>query len=912
MEIKVLGRVSISRDGETPLSRITKPLQLLVLLSISPGCAATHEEVIRCLWAGVPVPRDRIRSCVRDLRALFPQNVRRMSSKSCSILLSPFDVDYLRFREGLTRARSQSGVERMATLDEALAEWDDDGPLCNLTGSGFEESRMRLRREWHDATVQYLKAVVDAEEIARALQDIRSALDRWPSSEDLFEIHLPLVAECRGEQEVRREMRDWVKRNGEATGAISAIFENLTRQPPGAGVSRRTPGIGYVVPRELPHSGSGLVGRRPQIAELSHVLLNERRGMDRLAAVIGMPGVGKTTLAINWARSAEKSFVDGTLYADLNGFTWDAPELVQPDRVLARFLASLGVRTKTPTLEDKVAAYRSVLAERSVLVVLDNVRNTEQVRPLLPGSASCATIVTSRNTLQGLTIREGARLVRVEPLGEVEAVTVLRVALGESHQHTVGHMLSRLADLCGRLPLALAVIATSIRGRSSDSVRRLVGILEEEKTRLDTLGLADHDLSVRLALDCSYRALSPEAARLLWQVGVHQGPSIGWAGLMDVGSVGNEGDVERAIDELVVANLLNLASDRYTLHDLVRTYAREAAREAAPNLRDETARRVLEYTLHHVWACDQVLVPGRRLPVGDPGETEVVVPGDKAEAMAWLDREYGTVMATIRHAQQEKSVGYAWLLPVALITYQWRRSFYADAKGNMLAALEAVERDAGPGEQAMVRRMLSGSCRGLGEYELAKLHLRQAVRLCESDPDRWNLARSVHALAILQQDMGELTEAAGRFEEALDIFQQLQDPLGEAAALNGIGSVHYDAGAYGEALRYCNKALEAFDSTADLNGRADVLVTIGDIHGAQENRQFAVTHYRSAIAIYGELSYRRNEAATLRSLFGVLIDVGKKEDALQALERALTLLRELGDQDAKAVAASIQELRGEE
>lgn len=832
-----------------------------------------------------------------------------MAPQACFAALPRADVDYLRFKDGRALATHHSGSERMEVLDAALAEWDNEGPLHNMAGPGFEGVRKGLRREWHGATVEYLKATLDAGEIERALNDISEPLKRWPSCEQLYNIYLPIIAECHGEAAVNRAMHTWVETNGAAKGALSATFENLTRKPPGVSPVHRNPGIGYVVPRELPYSRSGFVGRQEHFTKLSNILLVEGRGAGRLATLIGMPGVGKTALAIKWAQSVEKGFTDGTLYADLNGYTWDSPELVQPDRVLARFLKELGVRTKAPTLEDKVAAYRSALAERSVLVVLDNARSAEQVRPLLPGSTSCATLVTSRATLHGLTVREGAHPVRVEPLSLTDAVAVLSGAVAESHQHTIGHVMNQLAELCGRLPLALAVIGVSIRDRSTESVRRLVEVLKEETTRLDTLGLADHDLNVRLALDCSYRTLSSDAARLLWQVGVHQGPSIGWAGLMDVGSVGNTGDVEHAINELVGANLLNLASDRYTLHDLTRVYAREASRTADPGIRDRTAHRVFAYMLHNVWACDQVLVPGRRLPVGDPGDVDVVAPSDKSAAMAWLDREYGTVMATTALAQQTGTDRYAWLLPTALITYQWRRSLYSDAKSNMLAAVEVVERDAGPGEQAMVRRMLSGSCRGLGEYELAKVHLRHAVRLSESDPDRWSLARSVHALAILQQDTGELSEAAGRFEEALDIFQQLQDSLGEAAALNGIGSVHYDAGAYCEALRYCSKALEVFDSTADLNGRADVLVMLGEIHWAQRNQQLAAAHYRSAIAVYSELSYRRNEAATLRRLADLCMDVGMKSDALNALERAQRLLKLMGDEDAQSVGDLITELR---
>jgi tetratricopeptide (TPR) repeat protein len=906
VEFRILGPVGVLDEEGRSVMNTTKRLDLLALLLASPNQRASHEEVTRCLWPGNETKHGAIRQCVRNLRLDLPSlDISRNAAHSCGIKVPSENVDYLRSVSQLQLADTRVGAEKVRILRAALQEWHDEGPLQGLRSSGFVEVKARLDRERLDLSIAYLRAMLDIDDAQGVLAEIDGPRRRWPGDARLLELALRATSRCRSESDAVSLIREWTEAQGEPSTSLRALFEEVTRSVsarPSSGASHH-----WMTPRQLPRSGQRFTGRQAQLDELSSLLLDERRRTGRLVVLSGMAGVGKTRLACHWGASNENLFPDGTLYEDLHGFTWDNRDPESSDHVLSRFLKELGVELPGDSLEAKATAYRSALAERSMLIVLDNARSAEQVRPLIPGSGRCATLITSRDRLHGIEIREEAHVLEIEPLSPEDAVAFLSANLGQSQQRSCGHLFPEAVELCGRLPLTLRVLAARIGNHPLDAVRKLLEELRDEQKRLNALGVRGNDLCLRLALDCSRRSLSPSADQLLWQLGVHAGPSISWSAMADLVLVDPGADVDRAVDELLDAHLLSLVEDRdgsrrYVLHDLVRIYAQEVADQKELDLRKKTVRRASEYLLQNAWVCDQALVPERNLPIHAPGaDVAVAALAHETEAMAWFDSEYATVKATIWRTESAGEHQYTWLLAMVLVTYQWRRHLYADALVTLKMGLAAAGTVVRPCERAMVHRMIAGTFVNQKQYELARNELQAASRASDED-DELGLAHALNGLAIIDRHQHRKAEALDQFERALAIFRRLGFVLGEAVALNGISGVRRDTGAYDEALEYGQEALRVFETTSDRNGHADALRNLGEVHLSRGEGNLAIPRLRAAADIYRRLSYHRNEASALRRLALALTSVGQATEAREASERADRLLRALPDKTTGKVA----------
>jgi tetratricopeptide (TPR) repeat protein len=743
---------------------------------------------------------------------------------------------------------------------------------------------------------------LDAGDPSAVLARIQFPTTRWHSDELLLHIHLKALAACGRKAEAEEVFQNYVDGLGGPPGdSLMTLYEELatTKRAQTPHPRKSTP-PGF--PQQLPAHRATLVGREQAMRELDEALLDNTAATTRIAVLSGMAGVGKTELALHWATTAKGAFADGILYANLNGFASSEPE--RPEQILARFLNDLGAQAQTATTDGMVTAYRSALATRSVLVVLDNGRDVDQVRPLLPGTRSCAAVITSRDRLDSVIVREGARPIKVAPLSQAGCAALLTGILGEPRVRAEQHYVDELVDLCARLPLAVTIVGARAHAHPTLLLRDIVAELRAEKTKLDALAHSGPDLDMRAVLETSHRTVSPEAARLFWRLAVHPGPTISRSGVTTL--MGQQDHVVRqALDELLVAHLLDEVSfDRFTFHDLLRSYAEERAATVEAAERDLAARRMFDYLLHVAWACDQVLVPGRALPVGAPPQGMAIPrPASVAEAMAWFDAEYPTMLAAIRRTREWAWHRYTWLLTMTLVTFQWRRGRYLDAERYLRAAVGPAEQAGDPCDRAMVHRMIAGTFRGLGKTELAKGHLRRAITLCSEDD--LGQAHGHHGLAIMLHEAGESAEALEHYGQALPHFQRLGDRQGEAHVLNGLGCALLDRGEHARALAHCTEALRIFESTDDHNGQASALDSLGQIHLAQGHHELGIANFRLAVARYRDLEYAKNEAASLVRLADALTTVGRSTEVRGALVRAVHLLRELDDPTASKVAARL-------
>ncbi|MGV9786735.1 tetratricopeptide repeat protein [Streptomyces sp. NPDC003435] len=896
MEFRLLGPLTVLRANRAVGMRSRKVSELLAVLLVSPGHRASHLKIMRYLWPGEPPNQNRIRQNFHQLRQSVPEICSESNERGfCQIRVQPQQVDYLRFRGLLSSADSaRDSSVRLTSLRDALSEFRGV-PFEGLTGAAFDRKRDELVTEMREATISCALAELECAQPQAALARADAALADWPTSEALLELKVRALRALSRQDEIPQILDEWEREIGRPTAHL-LLADASGEHGRGSAVSLRA--TAPPRPRQLPLGPAQLVGRRGERERLTEVLMGRAPGRSRLAALSGMPGVGKSALAVEVAVALDQYFADGILRVDLAGVV---PEgLQRHEHVIARLLNDLGVRPATPTLDGMVSAYRTALTDRAVLLILDNARDEEHARPLLPPAGPSAAIVAGRLHLDGLGIREDAELIALEPLDRADATELLRVRLGEDRMRKAAPFVADIVDHCSGLPLALGIMAARIIRRPAQALPDMVRELRVESTRLRSLDLGAEDLSVRLSLDAAHRQLSAPASRLIRRLAIHPGPTISWAALRAIDPE-DAAHVSEATDELIRMSLVTEPSfERYALHDLVRVHAEALSCEWTQAERLRAVRRVLNFLLHQAWACDLRLEPGRRLPIDRPDTLSVMTPADTAEAMRWFEVEYATLTNAVALAQRHGLDRYTWLLSMTLVTFQWRSDRHPDALFGLTRALPAATRESGPADVAMVHRMLAGTHRAMGSTVDALRELNSAVRISDDDGDALGAALGRHTLGVLLQESGAPEEALEHFGAALLAFEELGDTLGQGAVLNGISSTRYDLGQYEEAAEHCLRSLSLLQGTGDINGQAHAYFSLGRIQMARANPEAAVVELVRARVLYRSLAYGSREARTLVWLSKALRDAGRSIEATEAKGQARAVLRRLGEMDVDA------------
>jgi DNA-binding SARP family transcriptional activator/tetratricopeptide (TPR) repeat protein len=692
------------------------------------------------------------------------------------------------------------------------------------------------------------------------------------------------------------------------TSAISAPAASPPAVSPLAVPSGSTAGAesAAVVPAQLPGPTAAFVGRIRSLKRLDELLNDLDDGM-AIGVVSGTAGVGKTTLAVHWAHQVRDRFPDGQLYVDLRGHAAAPP--LRPLEVLAGFLPALGVpaREVPDTLDRAAAQYRSLLADRRILVVLDNAESAEQVRPLLPGSPGCVVLVTSRGRLGGLVARDGARHHLLDVLDPGESRALLARLLGEARIQAEPRAAVQLTQLCAHLPLALRIAAAHLtiqRGRT------LTGEVAELSAgnRLAALEVdGDQESAVRAAFDRSYTALDPEARRLFQLLGLV--PCLDFtaetaATLADT----TPGQAAGLLEILAGAHLLGTpVPGRYSLHDLLRLYAAErAVEEMSATDRGAAAGRLLSAYLVTADAADRLLNPDRiRLPLPEPGPDtprQLAAIGDHTEALAWLDAERFNLAVGVRHAAEHGPRSFGWLLAHTLHGFFNLRMHTVDWRSVSEAGLAAAEADGSQAGQAAAYLSLGTRYERQGDYPRAEIAITKALAFAEEGEWLEGQAVALSELGIIRRHAGRLQDAADYFTQAVDVARRSGPPTLVAGRLVSLGNLYAEAGQLEKAADYYTQVLPLFRQVGSRGREAVILGNLGECCVVLGRLDEALDHFTNALTLNREIGHRGQAADNLRALATAHCDAGSYAEALELARSALSGSHETGDRRFEADA----------
>ncbi|HCT76906.1 MAG TPA: transcriptional regulator, SARP family protein [Micromonosporaceae bacterium] len=612
-------------------------------------------------------------------------------------------------------------------------------------------------------------------------------------------------------------------------------------------------------------------------------------------------GFGKTALAVHWGHRVAHRFRDGQLYVNLRGFD-PARTPVSPAEAVRGLLEAFQVPPQRipATLDAQAALYRSLLAGKQMLVVLDNARDAEQVRPLLPGAPGCFVVVTSRNRLTGLVAAEAAYPMTLDLLPDVEAQELLVRRLGRSRVDAEPQAAQEIIDRCARLPLALSVVAARAATYPAHSLAALVDQLRDIRQSLDALDSVDPATDVRAVFSWSYHALRPDAARLFRLMGLHPGPDMAVPAVASLAGA----PIDRIRPLLASLTRANLVSEptpgRYALHDLLRTHAAELAHQHDhERLRHKAFRRLLDHYLHTASAAAALLYPHRdsvHLAPPQPGIEPVHLP-DHQHALAWLTNEHKTLLAAIEHAAESGSDTHAWQLAWTMWTYLDLRGHWHDLGHTQTLALAAASRLDDRQAQAHAHRCLARAHRHAGRLDDAQAHLKQALDLFAEAGDHHGEGQVHYNISIMHGLQGNQWQALSHARLALKRFRTAGRPSMQAQTLNQIGFYHTQLGDFEQALTHCRKAVALLQRVGNRHGQAGVWLNLGYAHHHLGNHDQAADCYRRALDLYRDLGDRHGEADTLIKVGDNQV-AGDPESARHSWQQALHILDELSHPDA--------------
>ena len=917
-EIRLLGAVEVVRAGVPVPTGQPRQRGVLAALAADAGRPVSLDSLVYRVWGESPPDRVRgaVYSYITQLRHLLgrqapgqPGALQRTQG-GYVLRLGPAAVDLHRFRTLVDHASHADDAGRAGLLREALALWRGE-PLAGLGGHWAE----RMRRIWREERLAALLSRAKIEQRLDRPEVVIGELVELLADNPLVE---PLAAElmralcaCGRRAEALECYADMRRRLVEELGAEpGAELRELHRQILVDDRVTRVEAEPKPVPAQLPRDLASFTGRGRELTRLDRLTAPGARPAAAVAVVAGPAGVGKTTLVLHWAHRVADQFPDGQLYLNLRGF---APSGTPVAAVAAmrHFLDALGVPPqRVPAdLDMQAAMYRSRLAGRRFLIVLDNACDAEQVRPLLPATSGCVAVVTSRRQLYGL-VAEGAQRIDLELPSARESRDILAARIGRTRVKAEPAAVARIVERCARLPLALAIVAARV-ATHADRPAALAALADEltaVESRLDALDTGDEATRIRTVFSWSYARVSTGAARVFRMLGLCPGPEVS---LSAVATLADQpvSTVRVLLAELAQVHLVSEpSSGRFTQHDLLRAYAIEQARcQETTGERHHATERLLDHYLHTAHAAGRVANPHREpvtLPAAPPGVVVDPLTGH-ADAMRWLAVEHETLLSVLEHSAANGWQTHTWQLGWTLADYLYRRGHWNDQVTAGRAAVTAAEQVAGPVIHARARRSLARAYVQLADYERARSHLSRAMQLIGDAVDPAGQAEAHHVLSWVLEREGRHDDAFTHAGRALDLYRAAGYRTGEANTLNTIGWFHTQLGNHRQTLAFCGKALRLHRRLENREGQATTLRNIGHAHHRLGDHRRGLACCQHSLSLFRELHNRYYEGHVLAIVGDTHEALGDRDAAETAWRQALTVLDDLHHPEADQVRAKL-------
>ncbi|MER7793107.1 BTAD domain-containing putative transcriptional regulator [Streptomyces sp. NPDC097640] len=928
VEFRVLGDVGAYLDGRALDLGHAQQRSVLAVLLVEARRTVSVEQIVHRIWGDDAPQRAKstLYSYMSRLRGALAEageecRIARRSG-GYALLVDPEAVDLHRFRALVEQARAAGEPSVAAPLfDQALGSWQGDfcascdTPWLSSVREGLQQERLAALLDRGDAQLLLGRH-------QELLTELFALVEEQPLNERLAgHIMLALYRSGRA-AEALTHYEGLRRRLAEELGVdpgpqLRLLHQRILTSDPDLTSPAPTPAPAparsarHPVPAHLPAPPARFTGRAHELDQLAR-FLGGGSGHDgplMMAAITGPGGIGKTWLALQWAHHRLPDFPDGQLYVNLRGFDPSA-EPVPVAAAIRGLLDALGAdpAAMPSDVEGQAGLYRSLVAGKRLLVLLDNARDSDQVRPLLPGSPTCTVLITSRHRLTGLAATHGVRALGLDVLSEAEARTLLTRHLGDHRVAAEPAAVHTLLNHCGGLPLAVSILSARAAAHPDLPLSALAEEVEEAATRLDALDTGDVAADLRAVFSSSYRALGSDAAETLSLLGLAPGPDISVPAVASLTGLPAPRAREH-LRTLQAAHLLQQHSpQRHRMHDLVRLYAAEQA-ESLPTAHRQSARlRLLDFCVHTAGAAAGLLDPHRdRIPLPDPRPGVTLQEfTDEESALTWFTTEHPFLLGALDLARAFGFDSHVWMLAQALEPFFDYRGHWRDWADAQHSALLAAQRLGDPSWQAGAHRGLGAVHTQIRRLDDGHTHFQHALDLYRDSGEPLGEAHAHRGLSWVFVEQDRLREALVHNEQALSIYRRTDHPTGRAKSLNNAGWLHAMLGEYEHTLDYCTEAIELNQKSGNRHAEAGAWDSLGYAHHHLGRHTEAVTCYQRALDLVREFGDRCGEVEVL----GHLGDSHAARGAPDAARSVWQLALKIADEIDLSTAAELREKLG--